>query len=785
MKARLPIIGQVKTGKDAEDVEVAAVAKEINSLGQSFFQTFKALSDEKTVSTKLLEANKEWVYRNNDVIAEEVSQVDFVLYRIGLQGGKINFKEVENHPLLDLLDRFNDQTTKKDAVYNTQSHKKLTGDAFWYLDKNGKQINNIFLLQPDKVELDIGDPTDSSDTLVEGYKYKETIDGEYVEKYYTPDEIIHFKAPNPGNMFRGKGAAEAAAETIDLDNFSAESIRKYYLQGAITNFVLTTEARLNPDQLKRLKAEMKAAYGGIDNAFKTMILGGGLKPEKLSYNNKEMEMIGQFEWYRDKLMIIFGNTKASLGIIDDVNRASHESSIISWKRNTIKPEIEAIVDTLNEFLVPMFGTDLVLGFEDPVPEDRAAIIDEVKVLFTEATRPVITRNEARKKLGYDEVPGEDELVPLNTPDPTAVPPPLKYVNLKSVLRRNDWYKAKEFYSAAKKAAIPFAKQIIKARKQKSDVQEHSQFTNEQVEKYWKKQIHVVEVLEERFENSVTQFINDLQKIALNNVETEVAQRKKDVTKAIYNEEELLTRAQFDFTPLLMEQIVSAGQQAYNLINVDAPYVPYKVRDAVEANVRKFTSSMLDTDRQILTDIITDGIKEGQSVQEIKKLITQAFEENIKPNQAKRITRTEVIKASNMGAVDAFQQSGIVEGKQWYTAEDDRVDPVCASLNGKTIGLTEKYIKQGEEYMGNTYSYSSIKTPPLHPNCRCVMLPVIKNQKGFVPVPVLEKEIMQKAIVELEAKVDKRTKAFKEIKAKASDDSAYIKSLEGLLGIKDD
>jgi hypothetical protein len=104
------------------------------------------LSSNKTASSRLLEANKDWVYRNNDVLAQEVSKIDFELYQVGLSKGEIVYSEVEEHPLLDLLDKFNSTTTKTDGIYNTQSHKKLAGDAFWLLAFNGNQITDIHLL---------------------------------------------------------------------------------------------------------------------------------------------------------------------------------------------------------------------------------------------------------------------------------------------------------------------------------------------------------------------------------------------------------------------------------------------------------------------------------------------------------------------------------------------------------------------------------------------------------------------------------------------------------------
>ena len=431
MKINIPVIGTIRTGKDATVVDVVnditpletprtpkKSEKMVNGiLGSTLDLTPNRLSSETTISNKLLQANKGWVYRNNDAIAQEVSKIEFELYTIGISGGEIVYNEVKNHPLLDLLDRPNEETTKTDAIYTIQSHKKLSGDAFWLKIRNGSQIIALRQLPPDKITLDLQTPTAQDPTIIKGYKYNDVINGERVEAYYDPRDIIHFKKPNPNNPFRGYGAVEALSETIDLDNLTTETTKRFFLNGAITNFVLSTESKVTDEQLKRLKAEMRASNAGVSNAYKALILGGGLKPVDVSYTNREMEFLGQLEWYRDKIMYGFGNTKASLGMIDDVNRASHEGSIIEWQRNTIKPDMEAIVNTLNQYLVPEFGSNLVLGFCDPVPEDRADDITEVKDLYPIG---IITQNEAREMIELEPVEGGDEF--YSKPDPVVMAP---------------------------------------------------------------------------------------------------------------------------------------------------------------------------------------------------------------------------------------------------------------------------------------------------------------------------------------------------------------------------
>jgi uncharacterized protein with gpF-like domain len=69
-------------------------------------------------------------------------------------------------------------------------------------------------------------------------------------------------------------------------------------------------------------------------------------------------------------------------------------------------------------------------------------------------------------------------------------------------------------------------------------------------------------------------------------------------------------------------------------------------------------------------------------------------------------------------------------------------------------------------------------PPLHPNCRCVLLPVLDKEKAF------DTETFTK-ITELEKLVDKRTKEFKLLQTKDLERDEYVKELEKILGIDDE
>ncbi len=361
--------------------------------------------------------------------------------------------------------------------------------------------------------------------------------------------------------------------------------------------------------------------------------------------------------------------------------------------------------------------------------------------------------------------------------PTEVPASLKTIDVKAILRRRGIYDAVLVNKELKNSLIPVARKFIQSRhKVKAappTVTRHDQFSNEEVMAYWEKQIHIVEILEEKFDKKVQQFIGKVVGDFLAHLESEVATTKSVAKLKDFfddNEDGLKAEAQLDFTPLLTDVAVLAGQEAYDLIHSKDVYTAMDIRKQIAANVEKFTGSMLETDRQTLINIISDGLTGGQSVPEIRNQITETFS-SIQKTQAQRITRTEVLRASNQASIDAYTQSGVVEGLQWLTA--GAVDE-CADYEGDVISLDGSFYGADSEFQDGY--------PPLHPNCRCVVLPVLLGEKSY---NVSINKAMSQHIKELESQIDKRTKEFKLLKEQRIDDELYVKALEKHLGVSDE
>ncbi len=150
-----------------------------------------------------------------------------------------------------------------------------------------------------------------------------------------------------------------------------------------------------------------------------------------------------------------------------------------------------------------------------------------------------------------------------------------------------------------------------------------------------------------------------------------------------------------------------------------------VRNFINDRIKKLADSTNDYTVEKISKQIAEGMKAGESVDELRKRIESVYA-NATGKRAERIARTESIAVSNAAANEAYQQSPLVTYKEW-AANPDACE-FCLELDGKIVGLDSNFITQGQHLTGTEdgslpINYEDIGFPPLHPNCRCTILPV--------------------------------------------------------------
>lgn len=147
---------------------------------------------------------------------------------------------------------------------------------------------------------------------------------------------------------------------------------------------------------------------------------------------------------------------------------------------------------------------------------------------------------------------------------------------------------------------------------------------------------------------------------------------------------------------------------------------------------ELVSLITKTTRDKLIAIVEQGINEGLGVDDIAKLILADDTIGYVAFRARRIVRTEVMRASNIAAMNGAKSHGFEVDKQWISARDSRTRRIPedefdhVELDGVVVGFNEPFTstgKKGEPVVA--MQPGDLSAPAgFTINCRCAV--------GFIP-----------------------------------------------------
>jgi len=187
-------------------------------------------------------------------------------------------------------------------------------------------------------------------------------------------------------------------------------------------------------------------------------------------------------------------------------------------------------------------------------------------------------------------------------------------------------------------------------------------------------------------------------------------------------------ARFPLRDILFETMAASGHAAAKMLRsqllraaADGPTIKGWAFDVTNpratewarAHALELIDTMKKSDREAIRDLIEAAFEDQFDVDELADRITDVIGN---ADRAEVIARTETMRASNQGQIEAWDQAleaGLITGeekKEWIVTPDDRLCPICEPLDGKTVALSEGFDVDGDEIDG----------PPAHPNCRCTI-----------------------------------------------------------------
>ena len=628
-----------------------------------------------------------WLYACVNVIAAGVASIPWHLYELDAKGGR---NEIFDHELLKVFNNPNRFQTRYQFIYLATMYKKLVGEEFWQINFNGQASPKTFKyynkqdeivtrsgrpaeiwLAPPAYMSVIPDPTE----YISHYEYKAGAMTEPIK--FSVDEIIHIMTPNPYNPYRGLSEAQALTTDLDSETYAARYQQKLFFNDGTPGFVIKYPAADLPtaESRREMMEEWDERFKGFRNRGKTAFLWGG-EPSAITLKNTDMDFNNLRHFSRDVILGAYRVHPSVIGVTESVNLANAEAGHYTFAMYAIEPELAALREALNKEFVPFFGDNLLLDYDNPVPEDITRKVNNTVNLYKTG---IITRNEARAECEYDETQdGGDEF--YSQPSPFGGSP-----GIGSPITPED-QNPKPAVEEGKILKVIFASE--------NEKEEYWKGFLRRTESYEKPLIQALNGLFAGCKGQAIKAIEDNQKVKL----IDTWQFKQDYIKA--------------GMPLIGNALNDAIKNGMDLVAPKTPHKDAPIPSVLSAIAEIWLRSRMnwaadqigESLARDLAEALAEGFTNGESIPQLADRIETFF---ASPARAERIARTEILTASNIGAVEGYKQAGVTKS-EIFAARDERECDLCANLDGQIHDISEGY------------------NPPFHVSCRCCLLPIISS-----------------------------------------------------------
>ena len=349
------------------------------------------------------------VYRCVNEISKGASAVPFIV--------KAGDQILEQHPLIDLLNRPNPLQSYSEFFSSLYGYMLLSGNA--YVLKVGSELGSpkeLHQLRPDRIQIKGG-----GNPIPEKYEY--TVNGRVQNTFLVDQEngyseLKHIKLWNPLDDYYGLSPLSAAAVEVDQHNMSSKHNVNLLSNGARPSGAIIFKPKddagfdvnLTESQRQQLLTDLNNRFTGVGNAGRPMLLEGDFDWKEMGLSPKDMDFLNLKHMSATDIAMCFGVPSQLVGVPDAQTYSNVAEARLALYEETIIPYLSKIASDMNEWLVPMFGDNLTLEFDvDNIP----ALSERKKRTYENVTSAVregiMTRNEARQQLGLDPIDGADDL----------------------------------------------------------------------------------------------------------------------------------------------------------------------------------------------------------------------------------------------------------------------------------------------------------------------------------------------------------------------------------------
>ncbi len=605
----------------------------------------------------------------------------------------VNVEEVTGpHPFYDLWDKGNPHLTGSQLKRMLVQHLDLIGDFFSYIKLTDAGTPEYLIVLPPAKTVVV--TTDNLLQLIKAYIVNK---GTPQEITIPAEEVMHCKHPDPSNMLYGFSPLEAVGLPASVYHEMSEFDSALLENGATPSILGVAKDGISESERKRAESKWNSRFRKkMVGSFG--IVAGNMDFKEFGFSQRDMQTRDNRQLYREEQATAFGVPMAIMQT-RDVNKADAKEAQYQHAAGAIRPRCVLIEDQINRDIIPLYDPNLFVAFDNPVPKDHEFELKRDDVYLKSGVytpNVVLARNNEeiredgdhpRDAYAIAERQAEINAQGGQEPQTGGNPPPPPSVNAALPARAKHLSEADSSLEATvKQWALEVQWDVLPGiRAGRYAKQDQSQTPESEVDPFnrdkWALLLAAASapILGLKFHESVEVAIQDLSRRA--------------------------------GKPVVLD--IAASDAAQRYLAVQPAKFAWKVSMTLDLQLRA---------------ALSEGLRNSETTREIAARVSELFTD-WRGFKASQIARTEEARAVSRGSLETWKASGIVEGVEWLCAPD--ACEFCLQLQAehRIVPIGEAFMAQGSEITladgrSMALGYSDIMHPPVHPNCRCDIVPVM-------------------------------------------------------------
>lgn len=315
--------------------------------------------------TKMVNGRKKFV--KNRILQKAPLEKRNLLMKKMMKDGEL--QEIENNPLLDVFDAPNPIHTSVSMRNLMQLHLDLTGETFLVKQRGiGGVIDRLWVIPPHWINRL---PTEKEPWY--DLKYQDAV------RKIPDTEMMYIAQPNPEDPYgRGVGICQAISDELETDEYAAKHTKQFFWNSARPDLLVypkgqnETGGRVKWDnsEMRRLEVDWRSKVQGFFKSWAPYFVPQELGIHEFSQNFRNLQLVPLREFERNLILQVWGVPPEIMGLIENSNRATIDSSFYLFCLLAIIPRLEFLRVSFQEKLVQEFDERIILAYDSPMDQDK-------------------------------------------------------------------------------------------------------------------------------------------------------------------------------------------------------------------------------------------------------------------------------------------------------------------------------------------------------------------------------------------------------------------------------